>query len=117
MKTIESKGIKAENIAGVLAESYQGVGCDILPILTVVNGKGLVAGIHVVDPKTGKPDGETALKINLACFHKGLLMYAPVGTYGECIKIAPPLCITEDALCESIDVFEEALGEVLYRNV
>jgi len=86
-------------------------------IFAVVNGKGLVAGINVVDPKTGKPDGETALKINLACFHKGLLMYAPVGASGECIKIAPPLCITEDALCESIEVFEEALGEVLYRNV
>ena len=40
-------------------------------------------------------------------------MFAPVGSKGECVKIAPPLTITEDALREGIDVFEEALNEVL----
>ena len=71
-----------------------------------------MAGIRVVDPAIGKPDGQTALRINTACFQKGLLMFAPVGPNGECVKIAPPLCITEDALRESIDVFEEAVDEV-----
>ncbi|NOQ20803.1 MAG: aminotransferase class III-fold pyridoxal phosphate-dependent enzyme [Desulfobacterales bacterium] len=82
-------------------------------ILAVVHGQGLVAGIRVADPKTKKPDGETALKINTACYQKGLLMFAPVGSNGECVKIAPPLTITEEALREGIDVFEEALNEVL----
>jgi 4-aminobutyrate aminotransferase-like enzyme len=36
-----------------------------------------------------------------------------VGAAGECIKIAPPLTILEDALRESIQVLEEALDEVL----
>jgi 4-aminobutyrate aminotransferase-like enzyme len=40
-------------------------------------------------------------------------MFAPVGPSGECIKIAPPLTITEDALREAIQVLEEALDEVL----
>ena len=40
-------------------------------------------------------------------------MFAPVGARGECIKIAPPLTIAEDALRESIQVFEEALDQVL----
>ena len=81
--------------------------------LAVVHGKGLVAGIRIVDPKTAKPDGETALKINTACYQKGLLMFAPVGVKGECVKIAPPLTITEEALREGIEVFEEALNEIL----
>ena len=81
--------------------------------LVVVHGKGLVAGIRVADPQTGKPDGKTALKINTVCYQKGLLMFAPVGRKGECVKIAPPLTITEEALREGIAVFEEALGEVL----
>lgn len=81
--------------------------------LGCLHGKGLVAGIQVVEPGTKKPDTETALKINIACFQKGLLMFAPVGIAGECIKICPPLTITEDALKESIQVFEEAVGEVL----
>lgn len=75
--------------------------------------KGLVGGIRMVKPGTRTPDPETALRINHACFQKGLLMFAPVGIEGECVKIAPPLSISEEALEESLDVFEEALREVL----
>jgi 4-aminobutyrate aminotransferase-like enzyme len=82
-------------------------------ILPAVKGKGLVAGMRVFDPATGKPDAQTALRINTACFQKGLLMFAPVGSNGECVKIAPPLCITEDALREGVAVFEETVDEVL----
>jgi 4-aminobutyrate aminotransferase-like enzyme len=81
--------------------------------LGCLHGRGLVAGIQVVKPGTREPDSATATKINLACFHKGLLMFAPVGIAGECLKIAPPLTIPEDALRESLAVFEEACNEVL----
>jgi len=40
-------------------------------------------------------------------------MFAPVGIGGECLKIAPPLSITEDALREGLQVLEEACDEVL----
>ncbi|MBZ5670550.1 MAG: aspartate aminotransferase family protein, partial [Acidobacteriia bacterium] len=82
-------------------------------ILGCAQGKGLVAGIQVVKPGTKTPDPDMALRINVACFQKGLLMFAPVGMSGECIKIAPPLIITEDALRESVQVFEEAVDEVM----
>ena len=85
-------------------------------VLGCVQGKGLVAGIQVVKPGTQTPDPDLALKINIACLQKGLLMFTPVGADGECIKIAPPLTIPEDALRESIEVLEEALDEVLVRN-
>ncbi len=76
-------------------------------------GRGLVAGIQVVKPGTREPDAETAMAINLACFHKGLLMFAPVGIGGECLKVSPPLTIPEDVLRESLSVFEEAVNDVL----
>jgi 4-aminobutyrate aminotransferase/diaminobutyrate-pyruvate transaminase/4-aminobutyrate aminotransferase/(S)-3-amino-2-methylpropionate transaminase len=82
-------------------------------ILGCFQGLGLVAGIQVVKKGTKEPDPDMALKINEKCFHKGLLMFAPVGIGGECLKIAPPLMITEEALRESIKVFEEACDEVL----
>ncbi len=82
-------------------------------VLGCAQGKGLVAGIQVVKPGTKEPNPELALKINIACFHRGLLMFAPVGVGGECLKIAPPLTIKEEALRESIRVFEEAIDSVL----
>ena len=72
-----------------------------------------MAGIQVVKPGTREPDPNLAQKINVACFQKGLLMFAPVGVAGECLKVSPPLTIPESALRESIDVFEEAVDEVL----
>ena len=82
-------------------------------ILGCVQGKGLVAGIQVVKAGTKEPDSATAVAVNLKCLQKGLLMFAPVGIGGECLKIAPPLTITEDALRESLAVFEESIDEVL----
>jgi len=81
--------------------------------LGTVLGKGLVAGVLAVKDGAREPDAETALKINVSCYRKGVLMFAPVGKGGESIKIAPPLCINEDALRESIGVFEEAVDETL----
>jgi 4-aminobutyrate aminotransferase-like enzyme len=81
--------------------------------LGCLTGKGLVAGFQVVKPGTKVPDSETAVKINIACFQKGLLMFAPVGIGGECVKICPPLTISEEALRESLQVFEESVDEVL----
>jgi 4-aminobutyrate aminotransferase-like enzyme len=72
-----------------------------------------VAGIQVVKKGTKEPNPELAQKINEKCFHKGLLMFAPVGIAGECIKIAPPLIITEEALKEGLLVLEEACDEIL----
>jgi len=82
-------------------------------VLGCVHGKGLVAGIQVVKKGTKTPDPDTALKVNEKCFQKGLLMFAPVGIGGECIKISPPLTINEEALREGIAVLEEACDEEL----
>lgn len=82
-------------------------------ILGCVQGRGLVGGIQVVKKGTKIPDPEMAQKINERCFQKGLLMFAPVGVAGECIKIAPPLIISKEALIEGLQVLEEACDEIL----
>ena len=78
-----------------------------------VRSRGLVAGIQIVKPGTRAPDPRTALAVNVECFHKGLLMFAPVGVAGECLKIAPALDISRDALDEGIATLGEAMDEVL----
>lgn len=75
--------------------------------------RGLVGGLLMVVPGTKDPDADMALAINERCFQKGLLMFAPVGLGGGCIKISPPLVISDDALREGIAVLEEACDEIL----
>jgi len=77
-----------------------------------LTGKGLVAGMQIVKPGTKEGDAATAVKINEACFRRGLLMFAPVGVGGICIKICPPLCTPQDALEEGIGVLAKVCDEI-----
>ena len=99
------EGILMPQLARIQARHASRLGC--------LHGKGLVAGIQVVKAGTRIPDPATALAINVASLRKGVLMFAPVGIAGECLKIAPPLTIAEDALVESAQAFGEAVEEVL----
>jgi 4-aminobutyrate aminotransferase-like enzyme len=103
----------AAKLGKVLLPELQRIRAKHPKALGCATGLGLVAGIQVVKPGTKEPDAETATAINLKCVQKGLLMFAPVGIGGECIKIAPPLTINKEALVEGIGVLEEACDEVL----
>ena len=63
-----------------------------------VTARGLVAGMQIVKPGKQEPDHDLAHAIIERCFHKGVLLFAPVGTWGQTVKIAPPLTITREAL-------------------
>lgn len=104
---------RAARLGEVLLAGLQPVQRRHAARLGCLHGKGLVAGLQVVKPGTRELDAATALAVNLKCFHKGLLMFAPVGVAGECLKICPPLTISEEALREAIAVFGEACDEVL----
>jgi 4-aminobutyrate aminotransferase-like enzyme len=75
--------------------------------------EGLVGGLLMVKPGTKEPNYELAWNVINGCFRRGLLMFAPVGVGGGCVKIAPPLCITEDALREGCDVLRQTLRALL----
>ena len=109
----ENLSENAKRLGEILISELQRIQKKYPDVLGCVQGKGLVAGIQVVKKGTREPDPDTALKINEKCFQKGLLMFAPVGVEGECIKIAPPLIINEEALREGISVLEDACDAVL----
>jgi 4-aminobutyrate aminotransferase / (S)-3-amino-2-methylpropionate transaminase / 5-aminovalerate transaminase len=115
LQVIEKQGLvaRAERLGPILLDGLKPIQARHRRHLGCLWGKGLVAGIQVVQPGTKTPDADTATKVNVACFQKGLLMFAPVGVAGECLKISPPLVISEDALRESISVFGEACDQVL----
>ncbi len=78
-----------------------------------VHGKGLVAGLQIVHPGTKDPDADGAHRIVEKCFQKGLMLFAPVGVGGGCVKISPPLCISEAAIRDGLAALEAACAEAL----
>jgi 4-aminobutyrate aminotransferase-like enzyme len=80
-----------------------------------VTARGLVGGVQMVKPaqpgQPPQPDHDLAHRIIEKCFQKGLLLFSPVGAWGQTIKIAPPLTITAEALEEGLDVLSESVDE------
>ncbi len=75
--------------------------------------RGLVGGLQMVKPGPREPDPDLAHSIIERCFHKGLLFFAPVGAWGQTVKIAPPLTIPCEALEEGLAVLAEAVDEAV----
>lgn len=80
------------------------------PYLGDVRGGGLVWGLELVrDKVTREPAPElTKRVVNEAC-QKGLLMIAPIGFYGNVLRIAPPLVIEDELLERALDILESVL--------
>jgi 4-aminobutyrate aminotransferase-like enzyme len=78
-----------------------------------VSARGLVGGMQILHRGKKEPNHDLAHNIIERCFHKGLLFFAPVGAWGQTVKIAPPLTIPKDALEEGLAVLAEATAEAV----
>lgn len=83
------------------------------PIIGDVRGMGLALGIELVrDPQTKEPaPAETEAVIEHA-IRRGLALIPPIGFYGNVIRFAPPLTITEETALTGLDIFEGALTDL-----
>ena len=78
-----------------------------------VTARGLVGGLQTVKRGRKEPDHDLAHSIIERCFHQGLLLFAPVGAWGQTVKISPPLTIPEEALREGLTVLAEATDKAV----
>ena len=74
-----------------------------------VQGKGLLAAVLFNSPD-GRPLASLCDRIAERCMQRGLLV---VHTGRESIKLAPPLCITQEALHEGLVVLGQTIGDCI----
>lgn len=104
-----------ENLAGnaaklepVLLDGLRKIQARHPEVIGRITARGLVGGMQTVKRGRKEPDHDLAHSIVEHCFHRGLLLFAPVGAWGQTVKISPPLTIPLDALKEGIEVLSEA---------
>ena len=76
-------------------------------------GMGLAWGLEIIDTadvKTKTPDADTTKAIIRSAWERGLLLIAPVGHYGNVLRLAPPLVITAEELNQAIDILDEVFA-------
>jgi 4-aminobutyrate aminotransferase / (S)-3-amino-2-methylpropionate transaminase / 5-aminovalerate transaminase len=77
-----------------------------------VRGKGLVMGLEFVDPADGyTPSQEITRRVIMQAAQNGLLL-GKLGLYGNVIRIAPPLVITQEEADLALDILDQVFGEI-----
>jgi 4-aminobutyrate aminotransferase/(S)-3-amino-2-methylpropionate transaminase len=85
---------------------------DQFPAIGDVRGRGAMQAIELVAPGTLEPDPASAGLIAAACLRAGVIVLT-CGTWGNVIRLLPPLVISDQLLSESLDVLSEAAAAVL----
>lgn len=81
-----------------------------VPAIAEVRGRGAMLAVELVRPGTIEPDAALAARVARACAQQGVIVLT-CGTYGNVIRLLPPLVIPTDLLDDGLDVLERALGE------
>jgi len=113
----ENLAANAARLEHVLLEGLKKIQLQHTDVVGHVTARGLVGGMQIIKAGRKEPNADLAHDIVERCFQKGLLMFAPVGAWGQTVKIAPPLTIPRDALEEGLAVLAEAIDEVATGSV
>lgn len=80
-----------------------------IPEIIEIRGKGLMLGVELADPATGRPDPARTARIMEEAKAEGLLI-GKGGLYGNVLRIAPPLSVTEEECEEGLAILDTAIG-------
>ncbi|MEI2724549.1 MAG: aspartate aminotransferase family protein [Verrucomicrobiota bacterium] len=103
----------AAQLGPVLRAGLQQIQARHPKVVGHVTAAGLVAGMQLVQAGKKEPNHDLAHNIIERCFQKGLLLFAPVGAWGQTVKIAPPLTIPRAAVEEGLAVLSQATDEAV----
>jgi len=81
------------------------------PWILELRGKGLMLGIETAEPGTDAPDAARASRLLEECKKRGLLI-GKGGLYGNVLRIAPPLTVTEEEIDTASAIIAEAVSVI-----
>ncbi|GAA4480469.1 4-aminobutyrate--2-oxoglutarate transaminase [Rhodococcus olei] len=82
-----------------------------MPAVGDVRGRGAMLAIEFVVAGGREPDPDLTRTVAARAFEQGVIALT-CGTYGNVVRLLPPLVIGDELLTEGIDVLESVLGEL-----
>jgi 4-aminobutyrate aminotransferase/(S)-3-amino-2-methylpropionate transaminase len=76
-----------------------------------VRGRGAMLAVEFTEPGTLEPDKATTAAVAAACYRAGVVVLT-CGTYGNVIRLLPPLVIGLDLFREGLGVLADAVRQV-----
>jgi len=110
LDVIETEGLRqnALTVGGYLRDTLAAIAANT-PRISAVRGAGLYVAADFIDPGTGEPDGDTAIRVVNGLRERRVLISA-TGPHGHTLKIRPPLPFARD----HVDRLAEGLTDTLH---
>jgi 4-aminobutyrate aminotransferase/(S)-3-amino-2-methylpropionate transaminase len=110
--TIEEDNLvaRARELGKVMSDALTAMKAKY-PIVGDVRGRGAMQAIELVKPGTKDPNPEALTAAIKFCQQRGVLILS-AGTYGNVIRLLPPLVMPEHLLTEALSILDEALASI-----
>ena len=79
------------------------------PVIADVRGRGAMVAVELTRPGTLEPDAAAAAAVARACHADGLVVLT-CGTYGNVLRLLPPLVMPDHLLDEGLGILEKAFA-------
>ncbi|MDT8909324.1 4-aminobutyrate--2-oxoglutarate transaminase [Amycolatopsis sp. PS_44_ISF1] len=83
-------------------------------VLGDVRGRGAMLAAEFVEPGTTEPDADLTKRVAAACHSLGVVVLT-CGTYGNVVRLLPPLSLSDELLDEGLSVLEHAIRTEIAR--
>jgi 4-aminobutyrate aminotransferase/(S)-3-amino-2-methylpropionate transaminase len=115
IRTMEERDLAAAatKIGAVIGERFTALQ-DHHPGIGEVRGRGAMMAMELVRPGTTEPDADAAKRIVAACHRAGVITLS-CGSYGNVLRLLPPLVIEPEQLDEGLGVLADAVTVELRR--
>ena len=109
IRTIETEGLvaRARAIGERTLDRLHRLAAD-QPAMGSVRGRGAMVGVEFVRPGSMTPDRDIAGRVLRRCHQAGVVVLG-AGTYGNVVRLLPPLVISDELLDEGLAILEEAV--------
>ncbi len=113
IRTMEDEGLAeaAGRIGQTIGSTFRALQAD-LPGIGDVRGRGAMMALELVRPGTLEPDAEATRRIVQACHQAGVIVLS-CGSFGNVIRLLPPLIIDQALLADGLDVLASVVTDVL----
>jgi 4-aminobutyrate aminotransferase/(S)-3-amino-2-methylpropionate transaminase len=109
IKTMRDRNLvaRARELGDVILKALRTLQQDVA-IIGDVRGRGAMIAFELVQPGTKNPNAAAAKAIVSYCNQQGVIALA-CGTYGNVIRLLPPLAITDEQLADGLSVMASAV--------
>ena len=109
IKTMRDRKLdeRARELGAAMLSSLSSLQQDVA-IIGDVRGRGAMIAMELVEPGTKKPNAAAAKSIVNYCNQHGVIALV-CGTFGNVVRLLPPLIISDDQLADGLDVLAAAV--------